>query len=71
MALNAAQLEDFYEIMAERYLKAAMVIKSNRRPQDWMLLFPDPVMADSVLDYVVHRAHHILIEEGDSYSKKN
>lgn len=69
-ALNATQAEDFYEIVAERYLKASIVITSNRPPQDWVPLFPDPVMANSALDRVAHHAHHLIIEEGDSYRKK-
>jgi DNA replication protein DnaC len=69
-ALNATQAEDFYEIVAERYLKASIVITSNRPPQDWVPLFSDPVMANSALDRVAHHAHHLIIEEGDSYRKK-
>lgn len=69
-ALNATQAEDFYEIVTERYLKASIIITSNRPPQDWAPLFPDPVMANSALDRVAHHAHHIMIEGGESYRKK-
>jgi DNA replication protein DnaC len=67
--LNPTQAEDFYEIVAERHLKASVIITSNRPPQDWVALFPDPVMANSALDRLAHHAHH-LIMEGESYRKK-
>lgn len=69
-ALTPTQAEDFYEIVTERHLNSSMIINSNRTPQDWIPLFPDPVMANSALDRVAHHAHHILIEGGESYRKK-
>jgi len=68
-ALTPMQAEDFYEIVTERHLKSSMIITSNRPPQDWISLFPDPVMANSALDRLAHHAHH-LIMEGDSYRRK-
>jgi DNA replication protein DnaC len=69
-ALTPTQAEDFYEIVTERHLKSSMIINSNRPPQDWIPLFPDPVMANSALDRLAHHAHHIMIEGGESYRKK-
>ncbi len=69
-ALTPAQAEDFYEIVTERHLNSSMIITSNRPPQDWVPLFPDPVMANSALDRLAHHAHHIMIEGGESYRKK-
>jgi DNA replication protein DnaC len=66
--LTLHQAEDFYEIVAERHLKSS-IITSNRPPQDWIPLFPDPVMANSALDRLAHHAHHIILE-GESYRKK-
>jgi DNA replication protein DnaC len=67
--LTAVQVEDFYEIVTERHLKSSIILTSNRPPQDWVPLFPDPVMANSALDRLAHHAHH-LIMEGDSYRRK-
>jgi DNA replication protein DnaC len=50
-------------------LNSSLVITSNRPPQDWITLFPDPVMANSALDRLSHHAQH-LIMEGESYRKK-
>jgi DNA replication protein DnaC len=69
-ALTPTQAEDFYEIVTERHLKSSMIINSNRPPQDWIPLFPDPVMANSALDRLAHHAHHIIIEGGESYRKR-
>ncbi len=68
--MNNTQAEDFYEIVSERHLKASTMITSNRPPQDWVSLFPDPVMGNSALDRLSHQAHHILIDGGESYRKK-
>lgn len=69
-AFNPIQAEDFYEIISERYLRSSIMLTSNRPPQDWLALFPDPVMAGSALDRLAHQAHHIMIEGGESYRKK-
>ncbi len=69
-ALTSIQAEDIYELVAERHLKSSIVVTSNRPPQDWVALFPDPVMANSALDRLSHHAHHIMIDEGESYRKK-
>ena len=69
-ALTPTQAEDFYEIVTERHLRSSIVITSNRPPEDWVGLFPDPVMANSALDRLSHHAHHIMIDEGESYRRK-
>ena len=69
-ALTSIQAEDIYELVTERHLKSSIVVTSNRPPQDWVALFPDPVMANSALDRLSHHAHHIMIDEGESYRKK-
>jgi DNA replication protein DnaC len=69
-ALSPIQAEDFYEIVSERHLKSSILVTSNRPPQDWVALFPDPVMAHSALDRLSHHGHHIMIDEGESYRRK-
>jgi len=67
---TAVQAEDIYELIAERHLKSSIIITSNRPPQDWMALFPDPVVANSALDRLAHNAHHVMVDGGESYRKK-
>lgn len=38
----------------------------NRSPSDWYGLFPNPVVAEGLLDRLVNSAHHVLME-GKSY----
>lgn len=68
-ALNSIQAEDIYEIISVRHLKKSIIVTSNRPPQDWIALFPDPVLANSALDRLAHNAHHVIME-GESYRRK-
>ena len=63
--LTAAQADDLYELVTERIGKS-LVITANRAAADWYPLFPNPVVAESILDRVVNSAHHVLME-GRSY----
>ena len=60
------QGDDFYELVSERHKTGSMVLTSNRAPADWYGLFPNPVVAEGVLDRLVNCAHHLLME-GRSY----
>ena len=68
-AMTMTQAEEFYEIVAERHQRGSIIMTSNRPPGDWLSLFPDQVMANSAMDRLAHRAHHITMK-GDSYRKK-
>jgi DNA replication protein DnaC len=60
------QGDDFFELVSERHKTGSMVLTSNRAPTDWYGLFPNPVVAEGVLDRLVNCAHHVLME-GKSY----
>jgi DNA replication protein DnaC len=60
------QGDDFYELVSERHKTGSMVLTSNRTPTDWYGLFPNPVVAEGVLDRLVNCAHHVLMQ-GKSY----
>jgi DNA replication protein DnaC len=42
------------------------VLTSNRPPQDWYPLFPNPVVAESLLDRVINSSHQVFMN-GPSY----
>jgi len=63
------QTEAFYEIVAERHHTGSIVITSNRPPGDWPGLFPDQVLANSLMDRLSHKAHHLPLK-GESYRKR-
>jgi DNA replication protein DnaC len=62
---TASQGDDLYELVNERR-HASFVLASNRAPADWYGLFPNPVVAEGVLDRLVNSAHQVAME-GKSY----
>jgi IstB-like ATP binding protein len=60
------QADDFYELVSERARKGSFVITSNRAPQDWYALFPNPVVAEGILDRLINSSHHVFMQ-GRSY----
>ncbi len=64
--LTLKQAEDFYELVNERSHAGSLVLASNRSPKDWYPLFPNPVLAEGILDRVINKAHHVVLT-GRSY----
>ena len=64
--LTLKQAEDFYELVNERSHVGSLVLASNRSPKDWYPLFPNPVLAEGILDRVINKAHHVVLA-GRSY----
>jgi len=60
------QAEDIYELICERARAGSTIVTSNRSPQDWYALFPNPVLAESALDRLINHAHHLTLV-GKSY----
>ncbi|MCC5582151.1 ATP-binding protein [Microtetraspora sp. AC03309] len=63
--LTAAQADDLYELISERAGKS-MIMTSNRQPMDWYPLFPNPVVAESLLDRLINNSHQVFMN-GPSY----
>jgi DNA replication protein DnaC len=63
--LTAAQADDLYELITERAGKS-LVLTSNRAPADWYPLFPNPVVAESLLDRLINTSHQVFMN-GPSY----
>jgi DNA replication protein DnaC len=62
---TVAQADDLYELVTERD-RRSVIITANRAATDWYSLFPNPVVAESILDRLVNGAHPIAME-GRSY----
>lgn len=62
---TAAQADDLYEVVTERAGRS-LILTANRAATDWYSLFPNPVVAESILDRLVNGAHHLAME-GRSY----
>jgi DNA replication protein DnaC len=62
---SATGADDLYELVTERQGKS-LVITANRSGADWYSLFPNPVVAESILDRVVNASHQVHMD-GKSY----
>lgn len=62
---TVSQADDLYELVTERATRST-VFTANRTATDWYSLFPNPVVAESILDRVVNTAHHVAMV-GKSY----
>ena len=64
--LTGPQAEDLYQLIDERLGRSSLIVTSNRSPQDWYPLFPNPVLAESILDRLAGTAHQLTLT-GKSY----
>ena len=63
--LTPAQADDLYELITERTGRS-LILTSNRAPVDWYPLFPNPVVAESLLDRLINNSHQLFMN-GPSY----
>jgi DNA replication protein DnaC len=63
--LSAGQADDLYELLTER-AGQSLILTANRAPVDWYPLFPNPVVAESILDRLINSSHAVRCE-GPSY----
>jgi DNA replication protein DnaC len=64
--LSAAQ--DLLEVFDDRFGKKATMIVSQVPIADWHIRFPDPTLADAILDRTIHNAYRLSLL-GDSQRK--
>ena len=65
--LTAQQADDLYELISDRAQhNRSLITTSNRSPVDWYALFPNPVVAESLLDRLINTSHQIFMN-GPSY----
>jgi DNA replication protein DnaC len=64
---TAQQADDLYELISARASAGrSLVITANRAPVDWYPLFPNPVVAESLLDKLINTSHQVFMN-GPSY----
>jgi DNA replication protein DnaC len=66
--LDQQTSEYFYALVDARYNQKSIILTSNRAISDWASVFPDPVIANALMDRLAHHAHHIVLK-GESYRK--
>jgi DNA replication protein DnaC len=60
--LTANQADDLYELISERAAAGrSMILTSNRSPVDWYPLFPNPVVAESLLDRLINTSRQVFL----------
>jgi DNA replication protein DnaC len=67
--LQGQQQTDFLEIIEDRHAQRATIIVSQLPVASWFDVIGDPVIADSLLDRLVHTAHRFELK-GESLRKK-
>ena len=68
--LDSKESELLYALADERLGRASTVLTSNRPPQDWYGIFPDPVIGQAILDRLVSGAVKVITTKGSSYRKE-
>ncbi len=54
---TTAQAEDLYELVSRRYRQGALIATTNRDPHELYPLFPNPVIAEGLLDRLLNSAY--------------
>lgn len=64
---TAMQADDLYDLVTARAAAGrSLILTSNRSPADWYPLFPNPVVAKSLLDRLINSSHQVFMN-GPSY----
>lgn len=64
--LTAAEVQDLYDLISERYEQRSCLLTSNRAFEEWPAVFGNDLLASAALDRLTHHAHTLVIR-GDSY----
>lgn len=68
-SMDATESRDAYEIFLERHRSGSTIVTSNRRPDEWLATFADPVRAQSAIDRFTSNSYDLVIE-GESYRSR-
>ena len=60
----------FFQLIDKRYENKSTIITTNINFSKWSEVFQDPVIANAIVDRLLHHAHVITIN-GDSYRTKH
>jgi DNA replication protein DnaC len=58
------------DILEERYQKGPVIVTSQVEPQGWLKLFEDPVIAEAIVDRLIHPCQKITLKGERSYREK-
>ncbi len=60
----------FFQFVHDTYEKSALILTSNKAPEQWSDLVADPGIASAILDRLLHRVE-VIHMDGDSYRMKH
>lgn len=66
--LSLTDTQDLLDILDDRYGRSSTILVSQLPVSDWHLRFPDPTLADAILDRLIHNSYRIELE-GESQRK--
>ena len=66
--IQLSSAQDLLEVFDDRFGKSATIIISQVPVSDWHARFPDPTLADAILDRTIHNAYKLTLL-GDSQRK--
>ena len=69
VSMKSDVAEEVFDLLDRRRYSSAMILTSNRDPDEWGVVFPDPVLASAAIDRIFDRAH-IVTFVGESYRAK-
>jgi len=58
------------DILEERYQNGPVIVTSQVEPQGWLKLFEDPVIAEAIVDRLIHPCQKITLNGERSYREK-
>jgi DNA replication protein DnaC len=64
------ETEILYTISDERLGERSIIVTSNRPPEDWFSVFPDPIVGGAIMDRLVSGAVKLIVTSGRSYRKE-
>jgi DNA replication protein DnaC len=68
--LGVREAEQFYELVDTRLGHGVLIMTSNRPPEDWPGIFPDPVMGGAILDRLASGAIKLIVSQARSFRKE-
>ena len=67
-SISSPAAQDLLEVFDDRFNQSATILVSQVPIFDWYARFPDPTLADVILDRTIHNAYRIPLA-GDSQRK--
>ncbi len=64
------ETELLYTLCDERLSAGSIIVTSNRPPEDWFAVFPDPIVGGAIMDRLVSGAVKLIVPSGRSYRKE-